>query len=426
MKINQLTIAAAIVFSLSTGAWSAKLPAKGTRAPELTFKELLQAPPNTHTEWSSLRGKVVVLDFWATWCAPCIAGIPHLNELSKSLANQNVVFIAVDDEDPDVVKKFLAKKPIAAWIGLDTDQRVFKAYGVVGRPATIVIDANGRVAANNLSKAITTAQLADLAQGKQVAFTEMKPHEGEKEVKSLMSFAAGKRTKDESSPVFELTIRPGNPKGEHLESVGHEDDGTLNGYFVIDQPTKSLIAFARNLPEDRVVIHGEAADKKWSVRLTGKRMEMERVRQMIETALIAGAGVKVTSERAEGDAFVLTAGAKTAELLTASASVNAMNFVVPDTHELMMVRGSMDDLVLDIEQIIGVPVLNETGLTGQYDETLEVPQHDVAGMTSVLQTKLGLDLVKSRRPVERVIVDPLPPVSVGREAAAAKDGAPKP
>jgi len=125
----------------------AATPTIGQPAPALTFTQLLNAPEGAKADWPSLKGKVVVLEFWATWCAPCIAEIPHLNEIAQSVAANNVQFIAVDDEDPAVVEEFLGKKPMAAWAGVDTSKKIFEDFGVQDRPTTIVIDTQGRVAA---------------------------------------------------------------------------------------------------------------------------------------------------------------------------------------------------------------------------------------------------------------------------------------
>jgi thiol-disulfide isomerase/thioredoxin len=89
---------------------------------------VLQAPDGTKTDWPSLRGKVVVLEFWATWCGACIEQIPHLNELIKSTTNANIQFIAVDDEEPAVVRKFISKIPIDGWLGLDTTKTIINVY----------------------------------------------------------------------------------------------------------------------------------------------------------------------------------------------------------------------------------------------------------------------------------------------------------
>src|SRR5437764_5462158 len=72
---------------------SAELKA-GSNAPELGVAKLLQAPEQTKADWDHLKGNVVVLEFWATWCAPCIAAMPHLNDLAEKFKDKPVRFIA--------------------------------------------------------------------------------------------------------------------------------------------------------------------------------------------------------------------------------------------------------------------------------------------------------------------------------------------
>jgi thiol-disulfide isomerase/thioredoxin len=95
---------------------------------------------------ASLKGKIVVLDFWATWCGPCIASIPHTNELAEKYKDK-VVFIGVchprgGEKMADTVKEKGIKYPVC----LDGEGATAKAYAVNGFPDYYIIDASGKLA----------------------------------------------------------------------------------------------------------------------------------------------------------------------------------------------------------------------------------------------------------------------------------------
>ncbi len=108
--------------------------------PDLSFTGLDGAP----VRLSSFRGKPLVLNFWATWCGPCVAELPDLDKLA---ATGTVVLAAsADHGGAAVVKPFLEKHGIThARVVLDAGNDATHAAGVVGYPTTLIIDGQGRL-----------------------------------------------------------------------------------------------------------------------------------------------------------------------------------------------------------------------------------------------------------------------------------------
>jgi thiol-disulfide isomerase/thioredoxin len=89
-----------------------------------------------------LRGKVVLLNFWASWCAPCVEEIPSLEELQRRMPGVTVVAVSTD-EDRQAYQKFLAEHHITLHTVWDGKQSVNPLYGTYRYPETYVIDRNG-------------------------------------------------------------------------------------------------------------------------------------------------------------------------------------------------------------------------------------------------------------------------------------------
>ena len=105
-------------------------PKIGEIPPPLAVTKMIQGSPAAEISWDKFKGKVVVLEFWATWCGPCVQSIPHLNDLVEQFKDKPVVFISVTSESEDVVQLFLKSHSMKAWLGLDDYEVLNKAFHV--------------------------------------------------------------------------------------------------------------------------------------------------------------------------------------------------------------------------------------------------------------------------------------------------------
>ncbi len=116
---------------------------------------------------SDFRGKTVLLDFWATWCSPCVAEMPNIKQaLDKFGSCGDLVVIGISlDQDPTTVKQFIKRKEIP-WPqickGPAEENPIAKKYNVSGIPATFLIDPQGKVAAKDIQSTALDQALTKL------------------------------------------------------------------------------------------------------------------------------------------------------------------------------------------------------------------------------------------------------------------------
>jgi TonB family protein len=136
-EVDQLDFMAA-----SNGKGAGELT--GKEAIDFTLKDLA----GNDVSLQKLKGKVVVLDFWATWCAPCLVELPHIEKLHRDLKDSGVVFLGINDEAADTARDFMKSKGYTFASLVDTEKEVSGKYEIDVIPQTIVIDKTGKVSAH--------------------------------------------------------------------------------------------------------------------------------------------------------------------------------------------------------------------------------------------------------------------------------------
>ncbi len=363
----------------------------GKPAPPIALKQMLQAPVGAATTLDGLRGKAVMLEFWGTWCAPCVAAFPHLNELVEQTKGEPVVFIAVTDEPESKVAPFLEKKPLRTWVGLDASSATTLAYRVKAFPTTVLIDAQGVVRAITHPAAVDAPMLKRLARGEPIA-----PPVGEAQAAAPPpSSKAG--VIDPAASYYFVWIGPptpglGNPTtrakfmrspsavvGDVLETLYNTTPQRI--FFEEGVPAKLEIGYEVRLPE------------------SSERKASEVLLSTLEQTL----RVEARREQRELDALILT---RVGEGGPKAANPANPQSWMGDNRSTQVENSRIDVMTNWLERGLARPVVDETGLKALYDWELRAMDGSLEAYNTALG-KIGLTLVPGRRTVEVVVVSPV-------------------
>lgn len=143
--MNRLLRAAALAAALAFSLAHAEQPLRewsGKPTPPLALNDLGGKP----VDLAALRGRVVLVNFWATWCEPCIAEMPSIARLEGSLHGKPFAVLAVNyGESRPKIESFLKKAGLHVHVLLDPDEKAADAWGAKGLPMSFLVDANGKV-----------------------------------------------------------------------------------------------------------------------------------------------------------------------------------------------------------------------------------------------------------------------------------------
>lgn len=381
---------------------STEPPQVGTPAPEIELEGVLQGPEPEALTLEALRGNVVVLELWATWCGPCIPALDHLAEVERELEGEPVRFIAITDETEAELRPFLERRPTPLTIGLDTDGSVFDAYHPSGRPHTVIVDPEGQVAAVTLPSNVTAEAVRDVLAGRdpdlphkpyypeptddEVAYEDRQEAIDQKTLYKAVMYPA-------DSPRNSIFIwnKPGTPYA-FRRVEGHAWPGSLLGWafgalrnqFIdrVGLPERSFVA-------DIIVPEADEPN------MAPVKAEMVR---LVERSL----GVRVRREVQERGVFRLVRVEGTDHSLITADSLGRLYF---RGGRLEAEGQPVSRLASFAGRFFDRPVVDATEMRGLYDFELDFPL-GVEGALEEALAELGFELVEDESPVEMIVVEP--------------------
>jgi len=361
----------------------------GDPAPPLALEGFAGAPQDADVSPEALRGHVVVLEFWATWCGPCVAAFPHLNELEKAFRGEKIRFLSITDEPREVVEPFLEKRPLHTWVALDTDRSVFEAYGIRSIPRTILIDANGRIAAITSPRSVTPSVLRAMLEGREP------PLRTRDRVQSARSHADDDETG--LPTLFEVSVRASDGMRAGL-SRGK------NLFKVIGQRPLLAIGATWDVPPVRILEETELPAEPIDILVSTGDRPLEEGLPLLRDALEATFRFEAVQEKRERDVWVLRSTGTPGPNLTRVEQTTGP-YTSTGGGRFQAVSKAAPEIAGLFEILLQAPVIDRTGLEGEFDAMLSAQNNEEA-IVEAAREQLGLALERSREPVEMLVLGP--------------------
>lgn len=366
---------------------------------DLEFPKILNSDV-THAKLSDFKSKVVILDFWGTWCAPCIEALPHLEDLQNKFGNE-VKIITITNESEERINKFLKKRNVSLPIVLDNDKKLAAAFPHRIVSHTVVIDKNGMVKAVTTPEKINAEVLKQIIAGQQINLSEKIDDS---------NFDPSKPLSANENFTYQVTVTPyqngvpsmSNPTGgngvykgrrilctnlspKSLYEVAYQypvsirTDVEVKNKSEFDWDPQTAICFDLIVPEELGVKRFEIM-KQHLTYLYKYRPVIEK-RQRNCKVLKPISGQRVTLKSATGGAGEFSYGGR----------------------GLSMKNEEVKTICRFLEAMLNVPVIDDTNVTGLYDLELNWANENPDQIHEELK-KLGLELVSETRAVDVLVI----------------------
>ena len=395
-RLIRFALLAACVASSELGGANARTQAAqlavGAPAPPLKLAKLLQAPLSARVDWNALKGKTVIVEFWATWCGPCIAAIPHLNQLVDQLSDKPVVFLSITDDPEDRLVTFLSTRPMKGWIGIDPNRTQWETFNVLSIPHTIVIGPTGLVSAITFPEYVTAEVIQAVMAGRAVTLPSAPELQSDLEWDQTQI-----EWQDGVSPIADVIIKPirtatsgvwPRREGNYVTADGASLDTLIQVAYSVDHYHL----------DERIPIPSQ--QYRMAARVP-KGMEAQLL-PLLQNTLTATFGFKARWELQERDVLVLSLPAGS---LRMEASVAPEPFFASRRGGALAKRQPMARLAEWLTNELGAPVVDETSLAGVYDWDLPYQPGQPNVTMNAVKEQLGLEITKNRRQVKILIVE---------------------
>lgn len=370
----------------------------GHQVNNISIQTLLNAPVK-QAQLDHFKGKVILLEFWATYCGPCITAMPHLQQLQKEY-NGKLRIITISEEKENRIKKFIENKPSNLWFAVDTANLFQQSFPLRMIPQSVLIDKKGIVVAITEPENITKQVIADVIAGNKIDL----PLKNDNMVADpyITYFPADSTTQNK------FILQP-EIKGINSSRKNYNNNKAFYGrrLTIINFPLIDLYRIAYgDISYRRVLDLTSKSDSIEARRMYCMDIIVPAVDDLLPTLkqeLKAKFDLHADFEKRTKQVYVLT--------IVDTAKINHLKPSLAENYEFSSRAGSFDgkhvqlkDIASYIERsgIIKAPILDETNNSQYYDISFTYMPEKKGDLDNTL-LNLGLKLTKADREINILV-----------------------
>ncbi len=368
-----------------------------SRVPNLKFQKLLN-DTQSESNLYDYKEDFIILDFWATWCGPCLTAFPKMSDLQKTFKGK-LKIIAVTDEGPERIEAFLKNRPQQFTVAIDEDKVINNYFKHVYIPHYVILDKNKKVVAITNGEYITKETIAKLIAGKAVTF---------KEKKENLTFDPNKPLGTVDKPiVYQTTLLPYNKDIMGMTSIGSLESNRLFAYnttFTSMLRTAFQYSYSRTKEQlKNPEKHEFKEENRYSYEMIYPDYLFEERLELMKQDIEKLSGLKATIKTELSDVFVLQKIPNSTVVIPISTQLPNPDRTLRYGEGITLQGEPMERLRSYYEEVVQLPVVDETNYNKVYDIAVkwfeENPEQGLAELN-----KYGLELKRSKRNVDFLII----------------------
>lgn len=380
------------LFSTTISLYAQKV---GEQAPDFTLTNFFQAPSDAPTTLSGLRGNIVVLEFWATWCAPCRVSMKRLDTIAKKFSGKPIRFLAISKESQGLIENFVKSHPNNLWIGVDGNKEANTRYGVDEIPHLVIIDKNGSILGITRSDEVTEERLQQVLEGRQVYFPP---------IVMFDEFIHKEQTIFQKLPIPKIIFKPFDARGGDKTLLNAFFPKITDSSFFAITILPFIVHAAYGISTDHIRLNDQdMIREKYYVQIQLAGHNIQDIRDTLKSLLKNLIDIRIDKNILKEKVVILERSDSTQKIPLSKYGESQLQYSESNfTAKKQPIKALITFLQSRYRQ---QKVIDKTGLTGEYDLDLWWSDSGANGLKEALK-KSGLLLRETEQAQDVYIVRP--------------------